>query len=484
MTTLATTVSLDIFAYIILFFCLVTTILDPNVVVVSGFSIPSSSGQQQQQLLLQHRMPPSIQISPERLSSPERYAAAMNMTVQQVQERKENFRLSSENLHQRLRLVEEEQKQLKASAGCRSTTCSDGVGQNKHTLICEHRYEWGQHPFVCPLCWTYLPICVCSVAENHHLDRYSQQRRSRNINSNSNIDNKQLVEGEEGKQSDLPLSSVSSWLPSNLDVVIWTHHKEYGLTSNTGGLLPLLLDNHPNTDSDADEEPTKKDDGHHHRCYVLMKGLPQHDEWFQTKIIDKHNSGEYLVIVLWPTDERKKKQQDGDENTTPRSITLKEAKRILLETQKQRSRQQKSQDDAYASTSKIRRVVLVAVDGTWRNARRMVSRLPNSLPRLDLSPSKADESSLKSSSSNHEDNSVTSKINTSLLAPIRSRGRSQRKDGGEGLVCTAEAVTAALVSLGLDQKDGDRILHLAKTKVDLVRQYRGHKSKVVPVVNK
>ena len=480
MTTLATTVSLDVFGCIILLCCLVTTIHNPHVVVVSGFSIPSSS--RQQQLLLQrHRMPPSVQISPEQLSSPERYAAAMNMTVQQVQERKENFRLSSENLHQRLRLVEEEQKQLKAGADGHSTTGSDGVGQNKHTLICEHRYEWGQHPFVCPKCWTYIPICVCSVAEYHHLDRYSQQRQSRNINSNSNNVNKQLLEGEEEKQLDPSSPLSSSWLPSNLDVVIWTHHKEYGLTSNTGGLLPLLLDNHPKNDSDDGTDTTKKDDGHHHRCYVLMKGLPQHDEWFQTNIIDKHNSGEYLVVVLWPTDERKKKRQDGDENTAPPSITLKEAKRILLEIQKQQSWQQQLQDDAYTPSSKIRRVVLVAVDGTWRNARRMVSRLPNSLPRLDLSPSKADESSLKSSSSNHEDNSVTSKINTSLLAPIRSRGRSQRKDGGEGLVCTAEAVTAALVSLGLDQEDGDRILHLAKTKVDLVRQYRGHESKVVPV---
>jgi len=32
-----------------------------------------------------------------------------------------------------------------------------------------------------------------------------------------------------------------------------------------------------------------------------------------------------------------------------------------------------------------RRIVLIAVDGTWRNARRMVSRLPSTVPRLDLS---------------------------------------------------------------------------------------------------
>lgn len=109
-----------------------------------------------------------------------------------------------------------------------------------------------------------------------------------------------------------------------------------------------------------------------------------------------------------------------------------------------------------------REVVLVAVDGTWRNARRMVGRLPSNIPRLDIPSSVVHDLFANQGSP------------SSLLSPIRSKGPSQRAGGDDSLVCTAEAVVTAPKKLGLNSGDADRILSLARTKVDLVRRYRGH----------
>ncbi|KAL3906846.1 MAG: hypothetical protein SGARI_003822 [Bacillariaceae sp.] len=67
-----------------------------------------------------------------RVSTPEKYAAAMNMTVSQLQDRKIRHQQALDLLHQRLRDVEQLQ---------------DGGGPNKHELICRHRITHGHHPF-------------------------------------------------------------------------------------------------------------------------------------------------------------------------------------------------------------------------------------------------------------------------------------------------------------------------------------------------
>lgn len=57
---------------------------------------------------------------------------------------------------------------------------------------------------------------------------------------------------------------------------------------------------------------------------------------------------------------------------------------------------------------------------------------------------------------------------------LRQRSlRIQGKGGGEYNVCTAEAVTAALVGLGLTHNDGNQILNLVQKKVDTTLQYQG-----------
>lgn len=306
----------------------------------------------------------------DRVSSPERYAEAMNMTVDQVAKRKAEHSRALEDLQLKLQQLED--------------------GNDRHQLICEHRIRFGHHPFVCPNCWSYLPVCVC-----HH-ETVQQKHRS-----------------------------PSPIIHPMLKVVVWFHHKEWGLTSNTGGLLQLAL----------------REDN----CKLLMKGLPDHDKQIQLDYLQQ-NPTDKLVVVLWPSNE-------GKNSDVSNTISLDEIRSEL----------------ALSSSAQGREVVLIAIDGTWRNARRMVGRLPTHIPRLSL-PSDVVSVYL-------EQHRRVNEKTTSLLAPLRSQGPSQRKQGGESLVCTAEAVAMVLLELGMDPNDGEAILDLARTKVDLVRRYRGHTSK-------
>lgn len=287
------------------------------------------------------------------LSSPMRYANALNMTLEQVERTKETYRTASEDLHMRLQ-------------------SKDYTGTEKHTLLCGHRLEYGRHPFSCPKCWSYLPVCVCGVA-----------------------------------------GDVKRALPSNLEVVVWTHHREWGLTSNTGCLLGLTLDN----------------------CRPLMKGLPEHDNQLEDMLEDE----DCLAVVLWP-----------DQNSADPDSSSSEVKTISL--------------DEVKEELQNRRVVLIAVDGTWRNARRMVARLPPTVPRLDLS--------MDVVFSHNNANDQSSGDESSILAPLRARGPSTR-ECAERQVCTAEAVAGALMQLGLTRSDGDHVLDITRRKVDLIRRYRG-----------
>jgi DTW domain-containing protein YfiP len=277
------------------------------------------------------------------ISSPERYAQALNMTVEQVSQQKLAHQKASDDLHQ----------QLQSSTGL--------SGIEKHQLLCSHRHRYGRHPFTCRDCWSYLPVCICHQA------------------------------------------GPKRPLPANLEVAVWTHHREWGLTSNTGSILARALEN----------------------CDMLMKGLPQHDIQLQEEIIG--DDDKTLAVVLWP---------DLADSPATSIISLEQVQQALKQ---------------------HRRVVLIAVDGTWSNAGRMVHRLPDTLPRLDLPA----------------DLVLSSPETGSILAPLRTRQGTSAREGSDRQVCTAEAVVAALVALGLSKTDGDHVLELTKTKVDRIRRYRG-----------
>ena len=139
----------------------------------------------------------------------------------------------------------------------------------------------------------------------------------------------------------------------------------------------------------------------------------------------------------------------------------------------QQLRKKKKRRDRSREVSSLQRVVLVAVDGTWRNARRMVSKLPSTVPRLDLS-----------SDIVHQ---LSGKGGGSILAPLRSRdknggggrtgrqgdGPTEEEDDDDRHVCTAQAIVGALATLGLAHNDVRDTLAVTKVKVDLIRRYRG-----------
>jgi len=111
---------------------------------------------------------------------------------------------------------------------------------------------------------------------------------------------------------------------------------------------------------------------------MLMKGLPKHDKELQDILNSAEETmsqqpdevGRPLVVVLWPS------------SSAENLITLEELRETL------ETLAEPSDDDA---DGKNKQVVLLAVDGTWRNARRMVAKLPSHVKRLDL-----DEQALRS----------------------------------------------------------------------------------------
>ena len=283
------------------------------------------------------------------LSSPELYAAALNMSVPEIRDKKMAHLQASQKLHSSLASASVDPKE-------------------RHRLICEHRFRWGRHPFTCNKCWSYSPICVCELAGTRRL------------------------------------------LPPQISVAVWTHHKEWGLTSNTGSLLSITL------------TPVK----------MLMKGLPAHDKWLN-QVVGTSPTEKSIPVVLWPT-----APSSDDQSTQGNSmITVTEIRDFLADDEKNE-------------------VVIIAVDGTWRNARRMVSKLPAHVRRLELGYDSAFPRAQP------KDEPV------SLLAPLR-----KRKGGLKNGVCTVEAVVAALLSLGLSAQDADHVLDVARSKVDRTKRYRG-----------
>lgn len=273
------------------------------------------------------------------VATPESYAESMNMTIEEM-----NGAVAS-----RSRAVD-----ILNTALERETD-----PQIRRELVTQHRFAHGKHPFVCRRCWSYRPICLCSSIRKKH------------------------------EKPSVPCRAV----------VIWTHQDEWGSPSNTGSLIPLLLND----------------------CHILMKGY-QHDS---LEVLTKG----YQPVVLWPEDESRKN-----------NLTFLEPESL--------------------SKEELQDIVLVVPEGTWRQARRLASKLPHSWPRLSLSQDKLSR--------------VLPENGSSLLTLLRCR-----KKAPEVSVCTAEAIVAALLALGLDDDNGQAILRWVRRKVNLTGRHQGKQVELV-----
>lgn len=379
------------------------------------------------------------------LSSTERYAVSLNMTLEQLQHQKEIYQNASEELQERLERMDKDEAGLSPSA--------TSVGKQKHEMICEHRLKHGRHPFVCSKCWSYLPVCVCHLADAPSTREEHEKSKM---------------------QWDFP--------NSNLQLLVWTHHREWGLTSNTGSILALTLGNDASNRDSTYIDTSSVDTNN--PCRLLMKGLPKHDQILQG-ILDSAgrdqchhgDDGSTLVVVLWPS--------SNPENT----ITLQQLRQELEASSASSSsgagstnKNPQVSDAKTSSPQRKRKVLLLAVDGTWRNARRMVAKLPSYVKRLDL-----DESAIRWNDDLLDGETNRSEDSLSILAPLRKRGLSGKDnhkviatanasplDNEKRQVCTAEAVVAALHALGaIDTGLAQHVLYVTQTKVDRVRRYRG-----------
>ena len=202
------------------------------------------------------------------------------------------------------------------------------------------------------------------------------------------------------------------------------HHDEWGLSSNTGKLVELTM------------EPAR----------VLMKGLPEHDDELAALVEDESVE----TCVLWPSaaeraggsSEGGGEDRDGEAGGAGRDHVTLEAVQAML--------------------ASGRRVVIIAVDASWRNARRMVRKLP---------PSRVRRLSLKAEALYGDGGP-----RPSLLAPLRAYNGAMRTELGgseRSCVCTLEAVVAAVRALGHDPGGCEHALAVARKKVAVVSRYRG-----------
>lgn len=304
------------------------------------------------------------------VSSKERYAQTYGMTPVQLEQTIRARRQFSEDVHRQILALDSRDE-------------SDGntIGKMKHQLICKHRYTHRRNPFVCVKCWTHLPICVCDLFDRDKIA---------------------LPQGVQG-------------------VYIWTHHDEWGKSSNTGSMLPLALD----------------------KTRMLMKGLPDHDTKLRNEVLDSSTSSA-VPVVLWP----------GKGGRDKQTVSISELRNEEL--------------------------VLVSMEGTWNNCRRMVNKLPDNILRLDLGQEVSDffsdpsRDNMLLTQSNHSKKAPLPKpisLSPSLLAPLRRQGKG--KEGSPTNISTLEATVIALMGLGMKKEDGAWILGNAMEKVDRIRRFTG-----------
>lgn len=292
------------------------------------------------------------------LSSPERYAAIMGKTTREMQLIPQERTRAARSLHEALNHHHNHH----------------WSGTERQFLVSQYRYQYGQHNFVCPTCWSYQPICLCT-----------------NITA-------MIMMSSNRTKLDIPFR----------EIIVWTHPEEWGSPTNTGSLLPLLLQH----------------------TQLWMKGY--HDQRMNEIVQDKNRP----IVLLWPAPNRPHHPDTTASRASSRNQQQQEEEELILDQDKEGdhhelSHQNMRQYDPRCSPANVNnQMTLIAIEGTWRQARRMVSKLKKS---------RGDEQHnlFQLSIPIHEQGSKSDSSSSSfcsLLSPLRRKSRS---------MCTAEAVVAA-----------------------------------------
>ena len=216
-------------------------------------------------------------------------------------------------------------------------------------------------------------------------------------------------------------SSQCSMRPPFVRVVVYAHHNEVARGNGSGNLVPACL-------------PFGE---------LLVAGLAEHEK--RLALLLRENTGR--VAVLWP--------RGTMEAAEIKEMLSNDAKRGGIEA------------DTSANEKNATGWTLIAVDATWNSARKMVSRIPSSVPRVSV-PAEAFQALAK--------RVPPLPTHDSLLGPVRKYDARAKKKGAEknvvmdsGRRSTFEAVLASLLAVGaLDEDACAALLRNVKVKVNAV----------------
>jgi len=335
-------------------------------------------------------------------SSLQRMADSMNgVSVEQIHQMRVDYEMAIQQLRRKLS----------------DPTLS---GAAKHQLHCQHRFQFGRQPLVCPTCWSYLPICCCST-KNTTISRRTQVG---------------VDDSPNDATTTLCIQNGGNSKPTPCSVVFWTHHKEWGSPSNTGSAVVAQLGGSRQSN-----------------CKMLLKGLDVHDAELQRQIHDDPN---VLPVVLWTESEND--DNDRDEGRSREFVGVEQLREELT-----------------AASNSNKSLLLIALEGTWKQAGRMSTRLPTSVRGLSLSTEQV--FGWRRTSTNR---GTAKQRQQSILHPLRKQKQTEKTHSSEMIVnagnkvCTAEAVVSALFALSvLSESEASALLDSVQRKIRDTAAYQG-----------
>ena len=273
----------------------------------------------------------------------------------------------------------------------------------KHDAAARHHVVWGRSTFACAECWLLKGNCVCRSLVKATAARESSERWTKK------------------HATDRDRVSMS---PPYARVVTYAHQNEVARGNSTGNLIPATL-------------PFGE---------LLVAGLAEHEARLENVL--RENEGR--VALLWP-------------RPTMAFAEIRERMRDARETADAKSPRHRLDRAADARVG----WTFVAVDATWNSARKMVSRIPASVPRVSV-PAEAFQALAK--------RVPPLPTHDSLLGPVRKYDARAKKKGAENNVVmdsgrrsTFEAVLASLLAVGaLDEDACAALLRNVKVKVNAV----------------
>jgi DTW domain len=383
------------------------------------------------------------------------------------------------------------------------------LGTVKHQFHCRHRLLFGRMPLVCRNCWSYLPICICPPRP------HASTLNDDNSSSLSIIQQMPYVlpgDAIFARVPQLPLPVVSSVASSDrpplppynaLDMILWTHHKEWGSPSNTGSVLVVALEQLLDRVSSSSAIPFLS--GH-----MLMKGLEEHEAALAHLLQPQRPQEVVLPVVLWASD-----HSNGDSTTTNAAEATSNrcyvsVEQLFHELRKRSNgtnckpvmdtkgeKEEMNKIESVQLTTSVR-IVLIAVEGTWSQARRMVTKLPATVRALHLSDAELFgwRRTISSAPFSQGDTIAWQRADessfagpVSILDPLRKQKTLNRfpekkaeasvatvaaKVVNTNKVCTMEAAVSALVALqAVRLEEAEYLLSLADQKVMRTVAYQG-----------